>query len=125
MRRILTVLGMAALMAVMFAPVALAVDKQCSRLPCFGTDARDTLYERGGEGVPDEINGLRYGDRIYATASGADRDVLNGNRGDDVLDSQDGDRRDIVNGGYGYDECLVDRPAEVGWGCDVVGYAIE
>jgi hypothetical protein len=48
MRRILTVLGMAALMAVMFAPVALVVDKQCSKLPCFGTDARDTLYERGG-----------------------------------------------------------------------------
>jgi hypothetical protein len=52
MRRILTVLGVAALMAVMFAPVVLAVDKQCSRLPCFGTDVRDTLYERDGEGVP-------------------------------------------------------------------------
>ncbi len=76
--------------------MALAVDKQCSRLPCFGTDGRDTLYERGGDGVPDDIRGLRYGDR-----------------------------QDKVNGGYGYDECLVDRPVEVGSGCDVVGYAIE
>lgn len=125
MRRILAVLVMAALAAAVFAPVALAVDKQCSRLPCFGTDGRDTLYERGGDGVPDDIRGLRYGDRIYATAFGADRDILYGHRGDDLLDAQDGDRQDTVNGGYGYDECLVDRPVEVGSGCDVVGYAIE
>jgi hypothetical protein len=34
-------------------------------------------------------------------------------------------RRDTVNGGYGYDECLVDAPVEVGVGCDEVGYAME
>jgi Ca2+-binding RTX toxin-like protein len=75
--------------------------------------------------VPDKIWGLRYGDRIYATSFGADADILNGGRGNDTLNSQDGDRRDTVNGGYGYDECLVDRPIEAGWGCDIVGYAIE
>ena len=125
MRRMVMVMALVGLLVAIFAAAALAVNKQCSNYPCYGTNARDTLYERGGNGVPDKIWGLRYGDRINATTFGADTDILNGGRGNDTLNSQDGDRSDTVNGGYGYDECLVDRPVEAGWGCDVVGYAIE
>ena len=72
MRRIVMVMALVGLLVAIFAAAALAVNKQCSNYPCYGTNARDTLYERGGDGVPDKIWGLRYGDRIYATTFGAD-----------------------------------------------------
>ena len=124
MRRIAMIVGMMALMTVLVAPLALAVDKQCTRRPCEGTNNRDTLYERAGRGVPDIIYGLRGEDRIRAGIFGADRDVLYGGRGDDRLNAQDGDGRDVLRGGRGEDVCYVDegdRPV----GCDVVALVIE
>ena len=68
MRKIAMLVGMVALMIMVLAPVAMAVNKQCTYNPCYGTNYRDTLYERGGRGVPDTIIGRRYGDLINANA---------------------------------------------------------
>ena len=57
MRRIGMILAVTALLAVVFAPMAFAVNKQCTLYPCWGTNYRDTLYERGGNGVLDSIIG--------------------------------------------------------------------
>ena len=57
MRKAAMLVGMVALMSVMFASVALAVDKQCLHRPCQGTDNNDRLFERRGEGVGDTIYG--------------------------------------------------------------------
>ena len=113
-----------ALMTVLVAPVVLAVDKQCTRRPCEGTNNRDTLYERAGRGVPDIIYGLRGKDRIRAGIFGADRDVLYGGRGDDRLNAQDGDGRDVLYGGRGEDVCYVDE-GDSYVGCDEVALVIE
>ena len=118
------IVGMMALMMVLVAPLALAVDKQCSRRPCEGTNNRDTLYERGGRGVPDIIYGLRGKDRIRANLFGADRDVLYGGRGNDRLNAQDGDGRDVLYGGPGEDVCYVDE-GDSYVGCDEVALVIE
>ena len=124
MRRIAMLVGVMALMVVMFAPIALAVDKQCTTRPCEGTNERDTLYERGGREVPDIIYGKRGNDRIRADIFGADRDVLYGNRGNDVLNAQDGDGRDVLYGGPGYDRCLVDE-GDSYVGCEEVALVSE
>ena len=113
-----------ALMTVLVAPLALAVDQQCTRRPCEGTNNRDTLYERAGRGVPDIIYGLRGKDRIRANLFGADRDVLYGGRGDDRLNAQDGDGRDVLYGGPGEDVCYVDE-GDSYVGCDEVALVIE
>jgi hypothetical protein len=108
-KRIVLMVTVASLLAGVLAPVALAVDQQCTFNPCAGTDARDTLYERGGRSVPDTIYGLRGNDRIRANLFGADRDVLYGGRGNDRLNAQDGDGRDRLYGGLGDDACYVDE----------------
>jgi hypothetical protein len=92
--------------------------------PCSGTDARDTLYERGGRSVPDTIYGLQGRDRIFANLFGGDRDLLYGNRGDDNLNAQDGDGRDELYGGQGDDVCYVDE-GDSYRGCEEVVLAIE
>jgi hypothetical protein len=125
MKRIVLIVTVASLLAGVFAPVALAVDKQCTLRPCEGTNERDRLYERGGRTVPDIIFGLRGGDRIFANIFGADRDVLWGNRGNDRLNAQDGDGRDVLFGGAGDDICYVDEGDSVAPGCDEVVLAIE
>jgi hypothetical protein len=124
LKRIVLTVTVASLLAGVFAPVALAVDQQCTFRPCFGTDARDTLYERGGRSVPDTIYGLRSADRIYANLFGADRDLLYGNRGNDILNAQDGDGRDALYGGPGEDVCYVDE-GDSYVGCEEVVLAIE
>ena len=50
-------MAVTALLAVVFAPMAFAVNKQCTLYSCCGTNYRDTLYERGGNGVLDSIIG--------------------------------------------------------------------
>ena len=117
MKRIVFMVTVAALLGGLLAPVALAVDSQCTLRPCYGTDTRDKLYERGGESVPDTIYGLQGDDRIRANLFGRDRDVLYGNRDDDILNAQDGDGRDELYGGAGYDGCLLDE-GDLHRGCE-------
>ena len=124
MRRMAMLVGMMALMVAMFAPMALAIDKQCTTRPCEGTAERDTLYERGGRDVPDIIYGLRGSDRIRADIFGADRDVIYGGRGNDRLNAQDGDGRDVLYGGPGEDICYVDENDSY-VGCEEVALVIE
>ena len=124
MKRIILMVTVASLLAGVFAPAALAVDKQCTFRPCEGTNERDTLYERGGRGVPDIIYGLRGNDRIFANLFGADRDVLYGGRGNDRLNAQDGDGRDVLYGGPGDDICYVDENDSY-VGCEEVVLVIE
>ena len=124
MKRVILMLAVAAMMAAALAPAALAVDKQCTLRPCEGTNDRDTLYERGGRGVPDIIYGLRGSDRIRADLFGADRDVLYGGRGNDRLNAQDGDGRDMLYGGPGDDICYVDE-GDSHVGCEEVALVIE
>lgn len=119
MRKIAALVGVVALMTVLLAPVALAVNKQCIYKPCWGTNYRDTLYERGGDGVPDTIIGRRYGDLINANAFTADRDLLDGQRGNDRLKAQDGDGADELSGGPGYDVCYIDE-GDYTQGCDEI-----
>jgi hypothetical protein len=124
MRRVIMVLTVGALLLALTATVAMAVNKQCTYNPCWGTNSRDTLYERGGNGVPDTIIGRRYGDLINANAFTADRDVLDGQRGNDRLRAQDGDGRDELYGGPGFDVCYIDE-GDFTRGCDEVALAIE
>jgi hypothetical protein len=119
MRRIVMVAALVGLLVALFAAAALAVNKQCSNYPCWGTNARDTLYERGGNGVPDYIIGRRYGDLINANAFITDRDVLDGQRGNDRLRAQDGDGRDELYGGPGYDICYINE-GDFTRGCEEV-----
>jgi hypothetical protein len=123
LKRIVLIVTVASLLAGVFAPVALAVDQQCTFRPCYGTDSRDTLYERGGRSVPDTIYGLRGGDRIRANLFGADRDLLYGGRGNDILNAQDRDGRDELYGGPGEDTCYVDE-GDLYRGCEEVVLAI-
>ena len=124
MKRIVLMVTVAATLALVMAPAALAVNKQCTLYHCEGTDERDTLYERGGRGVGDVINGKGGNDRIYANLFGADRDVLYGKRGNDTLNAQDGDGRDVLFGGPGDDICYVDE-GDSYVGCEEVALVIE
>ena len=103
-KRIVTMVTAALMAAALMAPAALAVDKQCTFRPCQGTDERDTLYERGGDGVRDTIRGREARDLIFADLFGADRDVL--------------------YGGPGFDVCYVDE-SDGHRGCEEVALAIE
>lgn len=123
-KRIITTVTVALLVAAMMAPAALAVDAQCTFRPCEGTNGRDTLYERGGRGVPDTIYGKGGNDRIFADLFGADRDLLYGGPGGDRLDAQDGDGRDRLYGGPGFDVCYVDE-GDFYRDCEEVSLAIE
>jgi hypothetical protein len=119
---LLTTLAMVA--AMVFAPVALAVTKQCSELPCLGTGRDDVLTERRGDGTNDVIRGRGGNDTIRANRFGNDKDILYGGEGRDRLNAQDGDGRDELYGGPGRDTCYVDEGDEY-QGCEVVVLVIE
>ena len=51
-------LGMAMLLVVMAAGMALAVDKTCENIPCRGSNNDDVLIEREGNHKQDRIYGL-------------------------------------------------------------------
>jgi hypothetical protein len=89
MRKAAMLVGMVAFLSVMFASVALAVDKQCLHRPCQGTDNNDRLFERRGEGVGDTIYGRAGRDFVRADAYAQDTDLLYGNRGNDRLNAND------------------------------------
>src|SRR5215211_2508991 len=99
MRRIALVLGLAMLLAMVAAGVAVAVTKTCGdTLPCEGTNDDDVLYERIGPNKHDRIFGFDGHDVIDANTFNADRDVLlGGNQGDKLLtndtDGRQGQRR--------------------------------
>jgi hypothetical protein len=112
------------LAAMVFAPVALAVTKQCSERPCLGTARSDVLTERPGNGTADKIRGRGGDDVIRANRFGRDRDLLYGGAGDDRLNAQDGDGRDELYGGPGDDICYVDE-GDLTQGCEEVVLVIE
>ncbi len=110
MRRIVMFLGVATVMLVMAAGVAVAVNKQCGdNLPCRGTDNSDELHERIGNHERDRILGLDGGDLLDANNYGKDRDRLDGGPGRDKLLTNENDSRDAARGGKGNDRCIVDR----------------
>jgi hypothetical protein len=107
-RRIVFFLGVAMVMLVVAAGVAVAVEKTCENVPCTGTDQDDELHERE-RSVKDRILGFDGNDLLDANNYGNDRDRLKGGPQGDRLLSNDNDRRDGVEGGRGNDRCIVDR----------------
>jgi hypothetical protein len=125
MRNVTMLVGVAAMMTMLFASVTLAVEKQCINRPCNGTDGNDTLFERSGDGVSDTIYGRAGRDVVRADAYTQDTDLLYGNCGNDRLNANDNgqlpeDTIDTVYGGKGFDICIVDARTEVGGGCEDV-----
>jgi hypothetical protein len=109
-RRMVMLLGAIAVMLVMAAGAAVAVNKQCGdSLPCRGTDNDDQLHERIGNHKKDRILGLQGGDLIDANNYRQDRDRLEGGPQGDTLLTNDNDSRDSADGGRGNDKCIVDR----------------
>jgi hypothetical protein len=115
MRRTALLMGMAGLVLLLAAGVALAgVTKTCPK-NCKGTQTADTLTGSNrpnqikGLGGGDLINGLRNDDTLYGNA-GDDR--VNGGLGDDEV--YGGNGNDYVEGDYGHD--LIDT----GLGSDLV-----
>jgi hypothetical protein len=103
-------LGVATVMLVMAAGVAVAVNKQCGdNLPCRGTDNNDQLHERIGNRERDRMLGLEGGDLLDANNYRLDRDRLDGGPQGDRLLTNDNDGRDSARGGRGNDKCVVDR----------------
>ena len=108
-RRIVILLGVAMVMLVVAAGVAVAVTKQCGdNLPCRGTENDDELHEREGNNTRDRILGLDGEDLLDANNYTSDRDVLEGGPRGDRLLSNDGDGADAARGGRGSDRCIVD-----------------
>jgi RTX calcium-binding nonapeptide repeat (4 copies) len=108
MRRLLLMMGMVMLIAVMATGVALAVTKQCTDIPCNGTDNEDVLHERNGT-VKDAIYGMGAHDVLDANNFSRDRDRLFGGDQGDKLLANDRDGRDVLRGGMGRDRCFGDR----------------
>ena len=122
MRRVMIMLGMAALLACMAAGVAVAAErfneKDCNNVPCRGTDNEDLLHERQGT-VGDVIYGLGGHDVLDANNFRNDNDRLFGGDSGDKILANDGDGRDVAKGGAGRDICYVD-PGDRTVGCNVV-----
>ena len=119
MRKVTMMVALVALMVALFATAALAVNKQCTNLRCEGTNNRDTLIERGGDGVSDNIYGLQRNDLLDATRFTDDTDNLYGGPGNDTLDARDGDGDDTLNGGKGTDSCFGDA-GDTFSGCEFI-----
>jgi Ca2+-binding RTX toxin-like protein len=118
MRRTAMVLAMVALLTVVFAVAALAVNKQCTGYPCFGGDDNDTLFERGGNGVGDRIYSKPGNDVVDVDAFSSDTDIIFAGIGRDTLKADDGDKRDDLYGERGFDRCYVDAREEVDNSCN-------
>jgi hypothetical protein len=120
--RILVLLTVVALVVVMLAPVALAITKQCSASPCYGTNKDDTLYEHPR--FNNKIYALRGDDIIRGSLlrirPAPDTDILRGGPGKDRLESRDLDGRDVLYGGRGRDVCIINRGDRTR-GCEKVG----
>ena len=119
MRKMAMMGGLVALLVALFAVPALALNFQCTRYNCTGTNQSDNILERAGNGVADHISALRGADTIKANLFTSDTDIVYGNRGNDTIYTNDGDGRDQAWGGPGFDHCYVD-PGDVTVGCEVV-----
>ncbi len=108
MRKVVILLGVAMVMLVAAAGVAVAVDKTCANIPCKGTENDDDLSEREGS-KRDRILAYQGEDLLDANNWGNDRDKLVGGPDSDRLLSNDGDVRDSVEGGRGSDRCVIDQ----------------
>ncbi len=129
MRRTTLLVAVVGMLVVSFAGVALAKNFQCTNRICEGTNNPDTIYERGGDGVNDNIYGRGGGDRLFANTFGGDTDNLYGQKGADTLNADDGDGNDTLQGGTGNDTCYGDAaddpatPADEGdtyIGCETI-----
>lgn len=120
MKKLITIIGIAALIVALDAPAYGAMAHRCNGSPCTGTNSANYLDERAGNGTPDSIFGRRGRDHLDAGSYTNDRDRLHGDRGIDHLNVLDGDNRDTVYGGPGRDTCVVDSRAELGGGCQRV-----
>ncbi len=112
MRKVAMLAAVVAVVVLAFAGVALAVNKTCTKDPCRGTSAKDTLREQTEDGVDDNISGRKKADRINAFAYTDDADELRGGSGNDNLDADDDDNDDVLNGGKGTDTCNGDNGDE-------------
>jgi hypothetical protein len=109
-KRITLLVVVGALLLTMVPGVASAAVIRCDTLFCFGTNSSDTMYERVGNGLNDNIYGLRGGDVVNADRYTNDRDRLYGGRGNDRLNTNDNDGRDLINCGKGKnDKAILDR----------------
>ena len=110
-KKVILIAVVSALLLVLTAGLALAVNKTCQQDPCgLGTTADDNLFERNGATASDFIQGLAGRDLADASANGpGDADNLRGNAGNDVLITFDGDGLDTAIGGAGYDVCIIDN----------------
>src|SRR5215211_1879751 len=102
MRKVMMLVGLMSLMVVMFAPMAMAAEIQCTTVPCYGTPQKDTIDERVGDGLRDKIYGYERADTIDASAY-----------------TDDGDANDTDFGGAGVDTCWVDS-GDNAYGCEVL-----
>ena len=94
-------MALVALLVAVLAPAALAAI-QCVCNPCFGTDQRDRLLERKGQGLNDNIYGKARVDVIDASGYIHDHDEeLLDRRGNDTLDARDEDGADTLKGRRG------------------------
>ncbi len=121
MRKVAMLMAALAILVLVAATAVYAVNKTCASRPCSGTVARDILYERNGNRVPDAIYGLQSADRINAGTFERDRDQLYGGPGNDRLGAADVDGNDTLNGGGGIDTCIGDIGADyadVGISCE-------
>src|SRR3712207_7373087 len=55
-----------------------ALNERCDTSPCNGTNKKDRLSERRGNGTADNIRGLERDDRLRADRYSRDRDTLKG-----------------------------------------------
>ncbi len=107
MKRIGLLMVVGALLLTMIPGVASAAVIQCFGSTCFGTENRDTIYERRGNDLDDNIFGLRGGDVILADDFTSDRDELDGGRGNDRLNTNDNDQQDLINCGRGNNDVAI------------------
>ena len=120
MRKLAMLVGVVALMTMLFASAAFGFAHRCAGSPCTGTNSANMLDERYGNGVPDTISGRGGRDVLRADFYTRDTDLLYGGSANDRLNVNDGDTRDSVSGGGGFDICIVDSRGELSGGCQDV-----
>jgi hypothetical protein len=109
MRRTILLLAFVVVATLVAVPIAYAATFRCDEVPCVGTNGKDNIRERVGNGKADFIRALGRADDIKANRYGRDRDRLDGGAGNDDLRANDGDAKDVLNGGSGTDSCLGDQ----------------
>jgi hypothetical protein len=109
MRRTILLLAFVVVATLVAVPIAYAATFRCDEVPCIGTNGKDKIRERVGNGKGDHIRALGRADDIKANRYSRDRDRLDGGAGSDELKALDGDAKDVLNGGSGDDVCVGDQ----------------